>query len=72
MAVTANVKVFQEAISNMLPPSSVQAVTLSDMLLSIYRGLRWHVSKFSYCPIDYRQSLHRKFWSFSGQSVFIK
>jgi hypothetical protein len=45
MAVKANVKIFQEAMSNMLPPSSVQTATLSDMLLSIYRGLWWHM-----CP----------------------
>jgi len=45
MAVKANVKVFQEAITNMPPPSAVQAATLSDMLLSIYRGLCWYM-----CP----------------------
>jgi hypothetical protein len=32
MAVKAKVKVFQDAMSNMLPPSAVQAATLSDML----------------------------------------
>jgi hypothetical protein len=72
MAVKANVKVFQEAMSNTLPPSAVQAATLSDMLLSIYRGLCWHVSKFSYGPIDYSQTLHKTFCSFSGHSVFMK
>jgi len=45
MAVKANVKILQEAISNMLPPSSEQAASLSDTLLSIYRGLWWHM-----CP----------------------
>jgi hypothetical protein len=45
MAVKANVKVFQEAMSNTLPPSAVQAATLSDMLSPIYRGLCWHM-----CP----------------------
>jgi hypothetical protein len=45
MVVEAKVKVFQEAISNMLSPSSLQAATMSDMLLSIYRGLWWHM-----CP----------------------
>ena len=71
MAVKAKVKVFQEAISNMLPPSSEQAASLSDMLLSIYRDLWWHVSTFSFGPIDYNQTLHRTLWSFSGHSVFI-
>jgi hypothetical protein len=45
MAVKATVKVFQEPMSNMLPPSAVQVATLSDMLLSIYGSLCWHV-----CP----------------------
>jgi len=39
MAVKAKVKVFQEAMLNMLPPSSEQVASLSDMLLSIYRDL---------------------------------
>jgi len=45
MAVKAKIKVFQDAIPNMLPPSSGKAANLSDMLLSIYRGLWWHM-----CP----------------------
>jgi len=45
MAVKAKIKILQEAISNMLPPSSEQAASLSDMLLSIYRGRWWHM-----CP----------------------
>jgi len=53
MAVKAKVKEFQEAMSNMLPPSAVQAATLSNMFLSIYGGL-WlvHVSKFRPGPIS--------------------
>jgi hypothetical protein len=47
MVVKAKVKVFQEATSNMLPPSSQQAGTLSDML-SNYRGLGWYM-----CPSSY-------------------
>jgi len=44
---------------------------LSDMFLSIYGCPCWHMSKFSPGPIDYRQTLHRTPWSFSGHSVFI-
>jgi len=43
--VKAKIKILQEAISNMLPPSSEKAASFSDMLLSIYRGLWWHM-----CP----------------------
>jgi len=39
MAVKAKVKVFEEGMSNLLLPSSEQATSLSDTLLSIYRGL---------------------------------
>ena len=45
MVVKAKIKVFQEVMSNMLPPSSEQAPSLSDTLLSIYRDLWWHT-----CP----------------------
>ena len=45
MAVKAKVKVSQEAMSNIQPPSSVQTANFSDMFLSIYRGLWWYV-----CP----------------------
>jgi hypothetical protein len=45
MAAKTKVKVFQEAISNMLPPSSLQVATLSYTLLFIYRSLWWHM-----CP----------------------
>ena len=45
MAVKAKIKILQEVISNMLPPSSEQPASLSDKLLSIYRGLWWHM-----CP----------------------
>jgi hypothetical protein len=39
MAVKAKVKVFQEAMPNMLPLSSEQTASSPDMLLSIYQGL---------------------------------
>ena len=45
MVVKAKVKSLQEAMSNILPPSPVQADSLSDMLLSIYRDLWWYM-----CP----------------------
>jgi len=44
MLVKAKINVFQEAISNMLPPTPEQAASLFDMLLSIYRELWWPMS----------------------------
>ena len=44
MLVKAKINVFQEAISNMLPPTFQQAASLFDMLLSIYKDLWWPMS----------------------------
>jgi hypothetical protein len=71
MALKAKVKVSQEAMSNMLPPSSLQAATLIHFVIHLQRSVVAHVSRFSHGPIDYSQTLHRTPWSFSGHSVFI-
>jgi hypothetical protein len=55
MMVKAKVKVFQEAMSNMLPPTAVQAATLSNMLLSIYGGLWWHMFPSSDLVLSHKQ-----------------
>jgi hypothetical protein len=72
MVVRAKVNIFQEAMSKLLPPYLVQAVSLSDVFIHSQRPVVTRVSKFSSGPVDYSQTLHRTPWFFSGYSVFVE